>query len=75
MLFIEEECGFSNIAGIANDLADGLSRDRLSSILRKVPKAEPLPTPLPPDLFQLLLDTDGTWTSPDWTRRFTNIAC
>ena len=79
LFFIEAERGFSlsvvHIAGVANDRADDLSRDKLSSFLLKVPKADRLPTPLPPSLLELLLDTHGTWISPDWTRRFVTTAC
>ena len=79
VFFIEAELGFSlsvvHIAGTANDLAGDLSRNRLSSFLLKVPGAQTLPTPLPPALLELLLDTNGTWTSPGWTRRFTNTVC
>jgi hypothetical protein len=77
LFFIEAELGFSlsvvHIAGVANDLADDLSRDRLSSFLLKVPRARPLPTPIPPPLLELMLDTAGTWTSPHWTQRFVSI--
>ena len=41
VFFIEAVCGFSlsvvHVAGIAYDLADDLSHERLSSFLRKVP--------------------------------------
>lgn len=78
LFFIEAESNFSlsvvHITGVANDLADDLSRDRAMSFLSKVPHARPLPTPLPLPLLELLLDTNGTWTSPDWTRRFRSIA-
>ena len=76
LFFIEAECAFAlslvHIAGVDNDLADDLSRDKLSSFLAKVPQAQPLPTPLPPPLLELLFDTEGTWTSPIWTQRFKN---
>ena len=67
IFFIEADKGFSlsvvHVRGVANDLADDLSRDRLTSFLSKVPTAEQLPTPLPPSLLRLLLDTRGTcWT-------------
>ena len=52
LFFIEEQGGFSlsvvHIVGIANDLADDLSRDRLSSFHLKVPTVQPLPTPPTP---------------------------
>ena len=77
LFFIEAQYGFrlsvSHIAGVANDLADDLSRNRLFSFLLKAPEAEQLPTPVPPAMLELLLDTGGTWTSPNWTRRF--VSC
>ena len=78
LFFIEADNGFSlsvvHIAGVANELADDLSRNKLTAFLSKVPGARQLPTPLPPPLIELLLDTDGTWTSPAWTRRFCSTA-
>ena len=50
-------------------LADDLSRNRLSAFLSKVPSADPVPVPLPPELPELLLDHDG-WMSLNWTRLF-----
>ena len=76
IFFIEAGFGFTlsvvHITGVANDLADDLSRDKLVSFLQKVPTAQPQ-TPLPPPLIELLLDTAGTWTSRDWTQRFSSI--
>ena len=76
VFFIEAGFGFTlsvvHIAGVANNLADDLSRDKLVSFLQKVPTAQ-LQTPLPPPLIELLLDTAGTWTLQDWTRRFGSI--
>ena len=77
LFFIEAQHGFTlslvHISGVNNDLADDLSRDRLVSFLSKVPGAQPLPTPLPPPLLELLFDTKGTWTSSDWTQKFRSI--
>ena len=39
-----------HIPGVLNDLADDLSRDRLSSFLHKVPTAERRPSPVPQQL-------------------------
>ena len=73
LFFLEAWFGFEMIAthlpGRENMLADDLSRDRLSAFLSKAPSANPTPTPLPPELPELLLDHDG-WTSPSWTRLF-----
>ena len=63
LFFLEADYGFSlsivHIAGIANDRADDLSRNKMSSFLSKVPLADQLPTPLPLPLVDLLLDTRG----------------
>ena len=76
IFFIEAGFGFTlsvvHITGVANDLADDLSRDKLVSFLQKVPTAQPQ-TPLSLPLIELLQDTAGTWTSRDWTQRFSSI--
>ena len=78
LFFLEAEHDFTlsvvHIAGVANELADDLSRNRLSSFLSKVPQACHLPTPIPSPLTKLLLDTAVTWTSPSWTQRFASTA-
>ncbi len=77
LFFVEAQVHFSlrlvHIAGIANELADDPSREKLSSLLSKVSKARDVPSPVSPALTALLLDTQGVWTSPSWTRRFTTI--
>ena len=74
LFFIEAEyhiiLSVSHIAGVNNDLADDLSCNRLSSFLQKLPWANPLPTPIPPALPDLLLDPSTIWTSPSWMQRF-----
>ena len=50
----------------ANHLADDLSRNSAFSFLSKVPHASPSPTPVPPGLVDLLLDTQADWTSEQW---------
>ena len=59
-----------HIPGIRNDLADDLSRDRLSSFLHKVPEASRSPTPVSQQLINLLMDTSSSWLSPTWTSLF-----
>ena len=54
-------------------LVDDLSRDRLSSFLSKVPQANRGPTPVPPPLLDLLLNTAADWLSPTWCHRFSAI--
>ena len=74
LFFIEAKHQFTmsivHIAGVDNDLADDLSRNQLPSFLQKAPQAQPLPTPIPPRLPELLLDTASMWTSPNWMRQF-----
>ena len=61
-----------HIAGVRNDLADDLSRNRLPSFFSNAPHMDPLPAPIPPPL-PLLLLASVTWTSPAWTMQFTAI--
>lgn len=76
LFFIEAHYQFeltaTHIAGVANSLADDLSRNALSSFLSKAPHMEPNPTPIPPLLPALLLEPSD-WTSPHWTQRFSII--
>ena len=62
----------SYIPGALNSLADDLSRNSLSSFLRKALQVDGTPTPIPPQLPELLLDHHD-WTSPHWTERFSSI--
>eukprot|EP00731_Ephydatia_muelleri_P014783 Em0008g503a len=55
---------------MANDLADDLSRNNLSSFLSKVPALKGSQVKIPTQLLEILVDTSGDWTSQTWTRRF-----
>ena len=44
-----------------NHIADNLFHNSLSSLLSKVPQAQPYPSPLPPRLAALLLDPTADW--------------
>lgn len=72
--FFEAEYQFTlsvvHITGLANDQADDLSHDKLSSFRSKVPLAQLHPAPFPQALPQLLLETQAMWTSPSWIKRF-----
>lgn len=57
----------------ANHLADDLSRNNLSSILSKVPNADPHPTPVSQPLLDLLLDPTADWMSRHWNHQFSTI--
>jgi len=64
LFFIEAQFSFTitlkHIPGVDNNLADDLSRDKLSSFRSKVPRAQQLTTPLPLPPVDFLLDTVGT---------------
>ena len=79
LFFIEAEYQFTlsvaHIAGVANDLADDLSRDQLSSFHSKVPHARRQPAPIPPALPELLWETHAMWTSSTWIKRFSTTVC
>ena len=69
--FAEAKFNFTLVArhveGVANDKADDLSRNRLSSFLSKVSEADDRPTQIPPWLEQLGAVT-GEWTNKTWVR-------
>ena len=53
-----------HIAGKLNVAADALSRGRLTQFRSVFSQANPLPSPLPSSLVELLLDSSLNWTSP-----------
>ena len=62
----------THIPGVDNVAADALSRIEFSRFFRQVPQAHHTPTPLPPELTQLLVTN---WTSSSWRTQFnTNFA-
>ena len=77
LFFVEASYGFelsaSYIPTEANDLADDLSRNNLSSFLCKVPALKRNPVKVPCQLLEILIDTSGDWTSRNWMRRFRDI--
>ena len=56
-----------------NDLADDLSRNRLSSFLSKVPEACHQPTLTSNRLLDLLLNPQEDWVLPAWRQQFRGI--
>ena len=77
-LFFFEACydleiSCTHILGRENDLADDLSRNRMSAFMSKVPEAASQPTPVPTPLLNLLLDTSIDWLSPRWTDQFSSF--
>ena len=71
--YYEFELHASYISTFDNDLADDLSRNKLTSFHSKVPQAEVNPTRIPRQLIQLLYDPQMDWVSPIWTRQFQSI--
>ena len=61
-----------HILGLANDLADALSRDNTSLFLSQVPQASRGPSYIPPPLVSLIAQS-RPWTSAAWTVQFDNI--
>lgn len=61
-----------HIPGAQNELADDLSRDRLSHFLQKSPSMHPEPCGIPQELRDLLF-SPLDWTSPSWRSRFNTI--
>ena len=76
LFFIEAHFGFSisavHIPGRHNQLADALSRNNTFLFLSKVPEASRSPTPVPPELMDLVAVQKPDWTSPSWTALFTS---
>ena len=75
--FMEAQCEFflsaKYIPGSCNELADDLSRNRLSSFLQKASNMSLKPTTIPQPLRDLLLIEKPDWLSPSWTQLFNSI--
>ncbi len=54
----------------ANHLADSLSRNNASYFLSKVHSVSLHPSPVSPQLLDLLLNQEADWTAPTWRRCF-----
>ena len=71
LVFIGASLGFFTVPAYintkANVLADDLSRNNLAAFLLKVPHADRAPTPISPQLLELLL---ADWNSQIWRPRF-----
>ena len=59
-----------HIAGVHNGIADQLSRNNMQQFFFSNPQANLLPTPLPPELLQIVSVTKLDWTSPRLTQMF-----
>ena len=72
-LLIEAYHHFHLTAEYINNIADDLSRNMLSSFLAKVAYADRSPTPASQHLWELLLNQQEDWTSPNWRTQFKTI--
>ena len=59
-----------HIPGVLNTVADAISRDNIPLLFAKVPDADRIPAPVPPDLVELLLTRQPDWTLPSWKQLF-----
>jgi hypothetical protein len=60
----------THIPGVSNVAADALSRNDLPRFLQVAPEAAQVPTPIPPQLVDLVAGEQPDWTSPRWSRLF-----
>ena len=63
----------THLPGILNTAADALSRNKMHLFLSLVPQASPRPTPIPPELINLLITQTPDWTSKTWMEQFNSI--
>ena len=77
LFFFEASLGFilspKHIPRSQNDIADALSKNRLSSFFTKVPQADALPMAIPPELPSLLMNQQLDWASRSWMSLFGTI--
>ena len=59
-----------HIAGVDNNAAYALSRNKLDVFLSCSPQAAPSPSPIPQSLLDMLLHNKPDWMSPSWRRMF-----
>ena len=62
-----------HIPGKLNNAADALSRNHLPLFHQQVPLADSRPTPIPPELWQILVLSQPDWTSRSWRSQFARI--
>ena len=58
--------------GVLNVAADALSRNRLQQFFLLNPQAAPVPAIIPPELRELVLNRELSWTSPHWMALWSN---
>ena len=59
-----------HLAGVCNTTADELSQNNMQQFFFTNPLAEPLQTPLPPELLQVTAVQGPDWPSPEFRRLF-----
>ena len=79
LFFFEAHFQFSllatHIPGSSNDLADDLSRDKLSSFIQKTGNSSAAePTPIPQELTDMLMTHRPDWASDSWRQMFSCIS-
>ena len=62
-----------HVAGFDNGPADVISRDNLSLLFSQVPNAAREPTPIPEELWTLLVREQPDWLSERWRNLFTSF--
>ena len=62
-----------HIPGHHNEAADAISRNNLTLFYQQVPGAEQLPTPIPQELWEILVTHKPDWTSINWRAQFSTI--
>ncbi len=61
-----------HVVGKENSKDDAISRNKIAVFLSQAPKASPEPTPIPPQLVDLLVTQRPDWTSPTWSQLFSS---
>ena len=62
-----------HIPGKHNNAADALSRNHNSLFNQQVPSAAALPTPIPLELWQILVLSQPDWTLRSWRNQFSRV--
>ena len=55
-----------HLPGVQNASADALSRNKMQTFFSLNPQASPIPSIIPPELQELVLNRSLLWTSPAW---------
>ena len=66
--YFEIELHVEHIKGSDNVIADAVSRNLLQVLHQEAPQLDPLPTAIPPALWELLVISRLDWLSSHWSR-------